>query len=308
MLSEQQIQRSLTLRLHHQSPFSLVGRRALGRAWRKAFARQTKGNSSIVIVGRNQSAADRILASLPPSDAGVTVAREFVQCDVTLMKNVQDATRNILDKFPKINYLVVSTGIMTTAGRTETTEGVDRKLAVHYYARWKFIHDLLPPVQAAKDAGEHASVMTVLAPGYGGEIDLNDLALKNTYSLSKVALVASTYNDLMCESFAEKASTIPFIHAHPGFVRTPLFANSPSLLFRVIAPVGMALLRPWTVSGDDCAEYMWNAIYSTAKTPGAWRTGFHGEDLAKKRYYGDEEQRKKLWEHTSEVIEGALKS
>ena len=52
---------------------------------------------------------------------------------------------------------------------------------------------------------------------------------------------------------------------------------------------------------------MWNAIYNTATNPGPWRTGSRGEDIGKSRYVGDENQRKKLWEHTVEVMENALR-
>jgi hypothetical protein len=88
---------------------------------------------------------------------------------------------------------------MTMKGRDETEEGIDKKLAVHYYARWKFISDLLPALKNAKESGEDAKVISVLAAGKGGEIDLEDLGLKKTFSLTKAGLQAPTYNDLMVE-------------------------------------------------------------------------------------------------------------
>ena len=51
---------------------------------------------------------------------------------------------------------------------------------------------------------------------------------------------------------------------------------------------------------------MWNGIYNTAKTPRAWRLDAKGEDIGKQKYFGDEVQRKALWEHTMEVMRGAL--
>jgi len=65
-------------------------------------------------------------------------------------------------------------------------------------------------------------------------------------------------------------------------------------------------MRPLYVSPIECGEYMWNAIYHTASSPGAWRTGSKGEDLGKSRYFGDEDQRRKLWDHTVEVMKSAL--
>jgi hypothetical protein len=53
---------------------------------------------------------------------------------------------------------------------------------------------------------------------------------------------------------------------------------------------------------------MWNAIYKTATKPGPWRTGSSGQDIGKERYIGDENQRKKLWDHTVEVMKTALRS
>jgi hypothetical protein len=88
---------------------------------------------------------------------------------------------------------------MALAGRDETEEGIDKKLAVHYYARWKFLHDLLPALKKADEAGEQGAVMSVLAAGKGGAIDLEDLALEKGYSVQRAALSAPTYNDLMLE-------------------------------------------------------------------------------------------------------------
>ena len=173
------------------------GTAGIGEAMARAFASHTNGNSNIVIVGRNKDAATSILSSLPtPASA---LARDFIQCDVTLMKNVQTTAQEIIAKYPKINYLVLSPGYMTLAGRDETVEGIDKKLAVLYYARWNFIRDLMPALQTAKDANEEGAVVSVLGAGKGGSIDLNDLGLKNTFSLKNAALATPTYTDLMLE-------------------------------------------------------------------------------------------------------------
>ena len=57
---------------------------------------------------------------------------------------------------------------------------------------------------------------------------------------------------------------------------------------------------------SECGQYMWHAVYNTATDPGVWRTGSNGEDLGKKRYFGDESQRNKVWEHTVDVMKAAL--
>ena len=175
------------------------GTSGIGQAMVERFARLTKGNSNIVIVGRNHTAAETIFASLPSASSPGTAARDFIQCDASLMSSVRTASQEILSRYTKINYLILSPGVLNLKGRDETSEGIDKKLALHYYARWRFIHDLLPSLERAKEAGEEAKIMSVLGAGKGGEIDIEDLGLKKGFSVSKAGLTAPTYTDLMLE-------------------------------------------------------------------------------------------------------------
>ena len=78
------------------------------------------------------------------------ISHEFVQCDIMQMETVQSVTDSLLERFLKINFLLMSPGMMTLKGRDETEEGFDRKLAVYYYAKWKFTRDLLPSLKRPK--------------------------------------------------------------------------------------------------------------------------------------------------------------
>lgn len=264
----------------------------------EALGRYTKGNATIIIAGRNRAAADAIIAKLPkPTTPGVS--HEFVECDATLMKNVRAATKEILARHPKINFLVMSPGYLTLRGRDETEEGIDRKLALNYYARWTFATDLLPALKRAKEDGEDAKVFSVMAAGKGGEIDVEDLGLKKTYSVTKAALASPTYNDLMMEELADRNPDLTFIHAHPGVVRTNMLNSAQSTILRATSGIISVLAYPFSVNPEDCAEYMWHGMFNSTK--GAFRIGSQGENIGKNRYFGTEAQRKKLWEHTWEI-------
>ncbi|TFK38846.1 hypothetical protein BDQ12DRAFT_604984 [Crucibulum laeve] len=285
------------------------GTSGIGQAMAEAFGNYTKGNGRIIIIGRNRASAEAILSKLPPSKIP-GAPHEFVQCDLTLMRNVEKATKDLLARVPKVNYLVMSPGIMTMSGRDETEEGIDKKLAVHYYARWKFTRDLIPALERAKDEGEDVKVLSVLAAGITGPVDLNDLGLKKGFSLAQAGLQASTYNDLMVESFAALHPKLTFIHSAPGAVRTHLLSSSPTLFIRVASSVLGVFAYPLTRSPAECAESMWYGVWNTAKAgakgstsiPGAWRIGSKGQDVGLSVYFGSEEARKKLWEHTEEAV------
>lgn len=99
-----------------------------------------QGRAHILICGRNREAAEKIIAGLPKHPES---KYEFVECDASLMKNVVKAAEEVKHKvteaggMTKLNYLVLSQGIMTMSGFNPTSEGIDRKLALHFYGRWK---------------------------------------------------------------------------------------------------------------------------------------------------------------------------
>ncbi|KAL1731651.1 hypothetical protein EV714DRAFT_208255 [Schizophyllum commune] len=271
------------------------GTSGIGHGMASALARATKGNARIVIVGRNQAAAKELIASFP---SPANTLSSFVPCDVTLMRNVHAAAKNIALQLPTINYLVISAGFFSLNGRTETEEGIDRKLAAHYYARWTFINDLLPQVKAAQEKGEEAKVMSVFSAGHGGPIDVDDLGLKRTYSLKNAAEQGTTYNDLALEEFASRNPTISFSHIYPGGVRTGIIKNSNSYLIKAVSYALYPLAYLASVPEEVCADYMAYALLHAK--PGFSRFDNHGDDIGRKNYDGTEEQRKKLWEHTVE--------
>ncbi|TFK46512.1 NAD(P)-binding protein [Heliocybe sulcata] len=272
------------------------GTSGVGQALAKAFACITNGNAHIILCGRNKAAAESIIASFPKPTSNGSL-HEFVECDVTLMKNIQKTTSGLRSRSSKLNFLVLSPGVVSMAGRTETEEGIDRKMALHYYARWKFTNDLMPLLKKAKDAGEEASVMSILGPGRGGPMDVNDLGLKDTYTVANAAKAANTYNDLMMESFAEQNPGIGFTHMHPGGVRTDILKNSQLPMKSLLE----LMAYPFTTAPEDAAQFMLHSLLEGGRQGGLFRRNPKAEDIGREKLFGGEEERKKLWEHTVEV-------
>jgi hypothetical protein len=98
------------------------------------------------------------------------------------------------------------------------------------------------------------------------------------------------------QEFSAKHPELTFAHAYPGLVRTSIFSTSDSILIKASGYLMPVLGYPFSTSGEETGEYMLHSILS--QTKGAFRIGSRGEDLGMKRYFGSEEARKKLWEHT----------
>ena len=187
------------------------GTSGIGQHTAQALARYTKGNAHIIIIGRNEAAAKKIIASFPkPSgpDAHPGWKHEFVYCDALLMKNVYATCEALSSRLDRVNFLVLSAGYLDFKGREETEEGIDIKMALRYYSRWAFTKGLMPLLRRAKNARQKASVLSVLGAGWGPKIDLDDLELRNNYTGLKCSFVTLTYNDLMmavcATSFCDK--------------------------------------------------------------------------------------------------------
>jgi NAD(P)-dependent dehydrogenase (short-subunit alcohol dehydrogenase family) len=114
------------------------------------------------------------------------------RCDLTLVSECKRLVQELNSAVDSIDYLVLSQGILTMAGRTETTEGNDKKFMLHYYSRIAVINGLLPKLHSG------SRVMSVLDSLRGNPSKLNyeDLDLKNHYSLQNVMMHGITMNDI----------------------------------------------------------------------------------------------------------------
>ncbi|KAJ3729512.1 hypothetical protein C8R42DRAFT_570304 [Lentinula raphanica] len=209
------------------------GTSGIGRGMAEAFAHHTNGNAHIIIIGRNEAAADEIIRSFPkptpdPSSSKSHVPiHEFISADCSLISNVHEIAETLLCRLQKIDYLVLTAGVSLLAMRKETKENLDEKMVLSYYSRWTFIHDLLPLLRKSDIRGG-ARVYSVLSAGRGdvGSIDLDDLDLKKRYTIARCRSCVSTYTDLMMQKLAKEEPQIGFSHAFPGLVSSPMITSS----------------------------------------------------------------------------------
>ncbi|ESK95397.1 hypothetical protein Moror_3835 [Moniliophthora roreri MCA 2997] len=300
----------------YDNPVCVVvgGTSGIGRGMVQAFNRHTKGRGTIVIVGRNEAASKETFEHLRKETPETSGKYDFVQCDISVMENAHKAATTLLQKYPKINFLCISAGFITTSARNETVDGIDKQLAVHYYGRWVFVNDLLPALYKAQGQGEDAKVMTIMGPGKGGAID-DDYGLKKNFTVTRAALAPPTYNDLMCEEFSTRHPKIVFIHAYPGFVKTNILNTAEEQYLRMMVYL-LPLFFWWTVTIDQCGEFLWSGYYRCTPGPeaknrcttgtNAYRIGSKGEDIGMKNYHGTKEQRAQLWEHTIKETRSAV--
>ncbi len=63
------------------------------------------------------------------------------------IKHYTDAYKSTPTPPAPLDLLILTQGILTMAGRTETPEGLDRKMALHYYGPQLLIREFLPALK-----------------------------------------------------------------------------------------------------------------------------------------------------------------
>ncbi|TPX65198.1 hypothetical protein SpCBS45565_g05304 [Spizellomyces sp. 'palustris'] len=252
-------------------------------------------HASISLAGRNATAGSTLVAQL--TDLNPKGHHEFLPIDMTLMKDIRRFAAAYRNTYTELNGLVISAGFMTMQGRTETVEGIDQKMAVHYYGRALLIKELLPLLETASEKGEDSRVLSIFAAGLGGPIHYEDLDLKTTYNLKTAAEATSGYNDLLVNELSLRHPSIGFMHIAPGVIETPLMKNLP-LYLRVPAKILAKLVAN---SPEECAEIMTYALTSDQYKTGWWLLSDKGVPLKPQKYHTDE-AREAVWKHTNSVV------
>jgi len=118
----------------------------------------------------------------------------------------------------------------------------------------RFITNLLPQLRTAAETAPHFSrTLSVLGPGHEGNLNLNDLDLKNTFTAARCAAHTIVMNDFMAEELAIKEPATSFIHTSPGVVNTgiarelPLWARLP---IKILYPI----MKPFFVGAEETGD------------------------------------------------------
>ncbi|KAI1610533.1 hypothetical protein EDD37DRAFT_16836 [Exophiala viscosa] len=204
-------------------------------------------NLRLYIVGRNAKAANVTISDcrrLLPSAKFTFVKAE----DLSLIKDVDRVCNEIVslekaenpNTAPRVDLLYMSQAGAITGVRHDTTEGLDKMMALMYYSRMRFVVNLLPPLLESKiSSGAH--IVSIYAAGSEDKLWTEDLSLRqpghfdyNT-ARSHMVYMKSLFMDKLGSRYPGKIS---FCHVFPGLVFTPGFKN-PELpfWFKVLFPI-----------------------------------------------------------------------
>jgi hypothetical protein len=142
---------------------NLVGKRAIVVGGTSGIGtgialRLARANVSVTIAGRNEERGQQVVEQMKQLGEG---EHRFVQLNAEQLGSVKSFAEEYAKQNDKLDYLVMTQSIATIAGFTATSEGLDRKMSLHYYSRIALIDRLMPLLANSQDA----RVLSVLSGG-----------------------------------------------------------------------------------------------------------------------------------------------
>ena len=300
------------------------GTSGIGEAAVTSFARWATGHA--YIIGRNAASAAKTMAACRAVAASPSTTFEFIQQDIVLLRDVDAVCAAIASRQTQLDLLYMTPDIPTFSGRVETSEAIDRLMSLRYYARMRFIRNLLPLLRRAPSP----RVISVLGPKkFEFGLDLDDLALRSSYGNVACFSHCSLMNTLCMEEYALRNPSVAFVHVYPGVVLTTNVLSGPDLPWLVrkliqylVYPVCRLFAQKYPEAGDRMMYIAFSGIFPAAGADGAgdvqvasdgeagsgcycvdWkaRRMDNARKLASLRL---ENARRKVWDHTDAVLNG----
>ncbi|KAK4117910.1 hypothetical protein N656DRAFT_834011 [Canariomyces notabilis] len=269
----------------------------------------------IYFLGRSKMSGDRVCADLQKLNPEGEYT--FTSVDISLLISVDEFCREIKAKESAINLLFLSTGTMITG--KDTAEGLHHPLAVAYYARLRFIVNLLPLLQNATGLRR---VVTVLAGTKEGPIYTDDFQCRQHRILSPGGRGhLSSMTTLALEAVARNAPGVSFIHSFPGFVRTNLGNDLEGLgamvmrgVFNVVvAVVGPFVATPLEEAGERHVFLATSAMFSSRGStsgvplPEGLKVGRGTDGMRSSGVYSTSKEAESASRKTERLLEGMRK-
>ncbi|KAH7261121.1 uncharacterized protein BKA55DRAFT_560406 [Fusarium redolens] len=249
----------------------------IGETALKEFAKYTT-QPRIYYIGRSQEAGDRLqneLKELNPEGEYV-----FIKKDMSLLKNVDEACRDIKSKETVLNVLFLSQGTLRIG--VDTDEGLPLVTGLTIYSRNRLVVNLLPLL---KKAPSLRRVISVMAGTHEGKLFSDDIAARNIpfTSIHNSRGHMCSALTLSLEALARQAPEVSFIHNFPGSVDTNLIRSGDGFMMQAMKywfKVSMTIRRQW-LPKEECGErHAWLCLTGRYPDKQGSENGIKEEEVA----------------------------
>lgn len=216
-----------------------------------------KTGGKVLIIARNEKKANETAKELI-ADTGNSKL-DILLADLSLMGDVRDIAKKIIDKYPKIDVLINNAGV-TYYKRTLTKEGLETTFAVNHLAPFLLTNLLLDLMKKSAPS----RIINVSSEMHKrGSFDINDLQWSKGYTWSKSYCSSKLYNVLFTMELSKRlqGTGVTANALHPGLVKTSIGAGQGFMSFMkrvvdlfAITPFEGAKTGIYLATSDEIAQ------------------------------------------------------
>lgn len=211
------------------------GTDGIGKAIADLLAKQ---GIYVVVVGSNAEKGTAAARDLRQSSGNDHV--EFLQTDLSLIRNVDTLATQVSARWPRLHYLVLCAGIVR--GRyTRTTEGIETNFAINYLSRFALSEALLPSLTAGGLAHAAARIVVISGAARNGRIHYEDINLTGRFNILRMVSQFCEANDVFIIEQARRIAATP---STPPVTVTALKVGVVRTNIRSQFPLWMKLMVP----------------------------------------------------------------
>lgn len=170
------------------------------------------------------------------------------------LSSISEAKR-VANELPldKLDIVIFTTGIFAASKRQETSEGLERDMAVSYLNRLAMIREIAPKLENEKSKlGFDKRVFIMGFPGNDQLGSIDDLNQEKSYGVMKAHMNTVAGNEALVVDLAERYKGVGFYGLNPGIIQTNIRSN----LFGsgILNTVSESIIGWFTQSADDYAK------------------------------------------------------
>ncbi|OWB57344.1 hypothetical protein B5S28_g3282 [[Candida] boidinii] len=149
---------------------------------------------------------------------------KFIEADLTSIVEARKVAKNL--NASSIDVLLFTTGIFAAPKRQETSEGLERDMAVSFLNRLVMIPEIVPRMESNKNFfGFVPRVFIMAYPGDGQLGTIDDLNCEDSYGTLKAHMNTVAGNEALVYDCASKYKNVHFYGLNPGLVTTGIRNN-----------------------------------------------------------------------------------
>jgi NAD(P)-dependent dehydrogenase (short-subunit alcohol dehydrogenase family) len=149
----------------------------------------------------------------------------FVKADLSSMREAVRLGRELPAE--SLDVAIFTAGIMAAKSREETSEGVERDMAVSYLNRYAILQGLSSRIGTARPSGAPpARVFIMAAPGTGALGNPDDLNAEQKYGTLSAHMNTVAANEALVVAGADRLPGPDYFGLNPGLIKTDIRSNT----------------------------------------------------------------------------------